>query len=187
MPTNLLWIVFRSSSITEPLRRRAGFSAEPTNRITGRKRPPQVRVLVTSTLFRLCFWINAGRRGPALWPLLLASDATGLSPSHSLVLGVSFERSHGRFPSRSRSQKRAVGPFSSSAFALARSALICSRIDGGSFGTGAVATCAWAEVDVTSNVTRSAIFISQPHQLSRSALCDVPSYKLLLQTGALSG
>jgi hypothetical protein len=187
MPTNLLWIVFRSSSITEPLRRRAGFSAEPTNRITGRKRPPQVRVLVTSTLFRLCFWINPGRCGPALWPLLLASGATGLRPSHSSVLGVSFERSHGRFPSRSRSHQRADGPFSSLAFARARSALICSRIEGSSFGTGAVATCPWAEVVIASNVTTSAVFINQPHQFSRSVVGGVPADKLLWQTAAPSG
>ena len=77
---------------------------------------------------------------------------------YSFVGGVSFEGSHRRFPLAPRSQDRAFGPFSSSAWALARSALICSRIDRGS-GVGAGAACPSAEM--ASNVTRSAIFIDQ--------------------------
>jgi hypothetical protein len=42
----------------------------------------------------------------------------------------------------------------------ARSALICSRIEWAPFGTGAVATRPWAEVNIASNVMTSAIFIN---------------------------
>jgi len=77
----------------------------------------------------------------------------------SLRQRVSFGSSQGRFPLLSRSQKRAPESFSSSAFALARSALICSCIDGSSFGTGSAIGGPSAGGVIANNVNRSAIFI----------------------------
>lgn len=77
---------------------------------------------------------------------------------------VSFGRSQGRFPSASRSQKRAFGSFSSAAFALTRSALICSCIEGSSLTTGSAAGGPSTEGEIASTVNRTAMFIAASYR-----------------------
>lgn len=92
--------------------------------------------------------------------------ATGQPTRATLFLRqrVSFGRSQGRFPSASRSQKRAFGSFSSAAFALTRSALICSCIEGSSLTTGSAAGGPSTEGEIASTVNRTAMFIAASYR-----------------------